>query len=732
MRSLLQKLDLADYIHRFEALYARPKPIYIEGDRALHFRFVNALAQILFKSPPPVKNLEDLWMRLQKSAVASLNEIFEVVKMIRYFDYLKKLPIEGEVAQWLETIRIEPEMLEISERFDDEGRIKESSDERLASLSASLKHNQSDIKESLRRLFGASKLQPYLVDRQIHYVNNEEALLVRGGFNHVIKGSIIGRTPAGFFYLLPASIEKLKDKESQIASRLEEVYYEIAKTISRTLKEKLPFLKFLDKCFDRFDHYQARVMMAKHEDLLFVLPKNGNVIRLKEFCHPALEDPKPVTIDFSKNILMITGVNAGGKTMLLKSILAAAWLAKYLLPMRTHVQTVIGSFKAIEAVIEDPQNVKNDISTFAGRMREFAGMMRRNDVLLGIDEIELGTDSDEAASLFKVMLEHLVRHRIKIVVTTHHKRLASMMASRPEVELIAAVFDQKLQAPTYTFLHGIIGKSYAFETALRYGIPASIVEESRKVHGEDKERLNELIERSSTLEQELIAKRERLEHELHKAKEARERLKEQQNGVEAELNAKRRELEAIYGEATAKAREAAKAKDARDIHRNLNNAHKTVSKAVVQTKQPKRELKIGDRVKYRKNRGVIIALKANEATIEVEGMKMRVPRADLKPSGNVAPTPASSSRVKVERTQPGAGVTLDLHGQRADEAVANLDKFLSDALLAGFDEVLVYHGIGTGKLAYAVREFLKTHPSVKSYGDAPQKMGGFGATLVNL
>jgi DNA mismatch repair protein MutS2 len=87
--------------------------------------------------------------------------------------------------------------------------------------------------------------------------------------------------------------------------------------------------------------------------------------------------------------------------------------------------------------------------------------------------------------------------------------------------------------------------------------------------------------------------------------------------------------------------------------------------------------------------------------------------------------------IKTERPQK-ASVKLDLHGLRAEEAIERLDKFLSDALLSGFDEVLIYHGIGTGKLAYAVRQFLKTHPSVQSFGDAPQHMGGFGATVVSL
>ncbi|WP_300366226.1 endonuclease MutS2 [Hydrogenimonas sp.] len=731
---LIDQLDLAGYIGRFEGLLARPKPLFIEGDRSLHFRFIRALEEVEFKSPPKVRNCDDLWMRLGKQAVLGLDDIFEIVKIVRYFMYLKNLRIENVLGEWLAEIEIPEPIVAISKMFDEKGNLEEHVDERLASLKAAQKQNRDAIRQTLSRMVGSAKLGPYLIDRQIHYVNDEEALLVRGGFNHVLKATVIGRTTAGFFYVIPEAIAKLKEKEAGIVSRLEEVYYDIAKQTSLTLGGWLKFLKFVDGAFDRFDHYQARMQMARLEDLSFVLPARNDVIKLADFCHPALTHPKPVTIDFSNDVLMITGVNAGGKTMLLKSILAAAWLAKYLLPMRCDAKHMkIGSFKTIEAIIEDPQNVKNDISTFAGRMRQFSRLFTQNGVLVGVDEIELGTDSDEAASLFKVMIEELIKRNIKIVITTHHKRLAAMMAGDPRVELVAAVYDEKNQAPTYTFLQGIIGKSYAFETAERYGVPKNIVQMARVEYGEDRERLNELIERSSTLEKELREKREKLEREIEALEKEKRRYRELNDTLESELYAKKRELEAIYAEATKQAREALKQRDERAIHRQLGKAHKTVQRAKIEAPKRMETFAVGDKVKYRKNRGTIIALKAKEATIEVEGLKLRVPLSELKRSGNPPKAPKKKqTSVTLERSQATAGVKLDLHGLRADEAIEKLDKFLSDALLAGFDEVLVYHGIGTGKLAHAVRTFLQGHPSVKGFHDAPPHMGGFGATIVEL
>ncbi len=731
---IVKQLDLEEYVGRLRELFARRKPLYMEGDRGLHYRFVKALESVAFKAPPKVGKLDDLWMRLSKQGVPGLKEIFEAVKIVRYFLYLKSLKIEGEVGEWLDSIEIPDEIAAIEAMFDESGKLLESVDERLASLNSALKQNKEAIRQTLTRLLGSAKLAPYLVDRQVHYINDEEALLLRGGFNHVLKGTIIGRTTAGFFYVLPEAVDKLKEKESGIAGRLEELYYEIAKKTGTVMAGWVKFFRFLDRAFDRFDHYQARVEMARMEDLVFMLPDSSDSIILKDFVHPALSHPKPVSIDFDKPVLMITGVNAGGKTMLLKSILTSAWLAKHLLPMRCdRHRSRIGSFRRIEAIIEDPQSVKNDISTFAGRMRQFSRLFGQNGVLVGVDEIELGTDSDEAASLFKVMIEELIKRRIKIVVTTHHKRLAAMMAGDERVELAAALYDEKNRVPTYTFLQGIIGKSYAFETAERYGVPKNIVKLAKVEYGEDKERLNELIERSSTLERDLRRKRDELERKIEELERQKEHYRELNDSMESELRAKKRELEKIYQEAVKQAREALKLKDERSIHRQLSRAHKSVQRAKIESPKRLERFEVGDRVKYRKNKGVIISLKAEEATIDVDGIKLRVPIGELKRSGNPPPAAAKvKSTVSLERSRAAAGVKLDLHGLRAEEALERLDRFLSDALLAGFDEVLVYHGIGTGKLAHAVRTFLKEHPSVISFHDAPQHMGGFGATVVEL
>ena len=730
--TLINQLDLNEHINSFRYFFSRESSLYIEGDQELHFRYIQALDAIEFKAPPKVADFTNAKLHLQKQGVLQFEQIFEFVKVVRYFRYFKNKNLSGIIGEWMEKFVIEPKFFEVEKYFTHDGKFEENLDEALFGLAQRIKEHKANISSSLKRLTSSPKISPYLIDTQVHLINDEESLLVRGGFNHVLKGAIVGRSSSGGFYVSPDIILKAKEQIRYITQEREAIFYTYAKEFSSKLAELLPFLNFIDKEFTKFDNYQARVLFAKSKNLQLIKSKKDGKIILDGFIHPALHHAKPISVDFSKNILMITGVNAGGKTMLLKSILSAAFMAKYIIPMKLNEhKSHIGSFKNILAIIDDPQNVKNDISTFAGRMQEFSRIFEFRDALVGVDEIELGTDSDEAAALFKVMLDALIVRGQKIVVTTHHKRLAALMADRDDVELMAAIYDEQNRVPTYEFMHGIIGKSYAFETASRYGIANNIVSEAKKLYGDNSEKLNILIERGSQLERELKQKHRLVDEKLEQIKTKELELKEQKQNVYEELEREKSTLKVSYESAINEAKLAARAGDMQAIHRAMNEANKKLPQ---ETKEPQilqtPEFIVGESVKYHSKKGVIVAMKdKKEAIVEIEGMRIRVKTAQLKHTHIPHQKPKTDVSLNVQKR---AGLKCDLHGMRAEEATEVLDKFISDALINGWDEVIVYHGIGTGKLSYAVKEFLRAHPRVKKFEDAPQHMGGFGAKIVTL
>ncbi len=728
---LISQLDLQAHIEQFQSFFAREENLYIEGDQELHYKYIKALDKIEFNAPPKVTDFFSIKNHLNKHGVLSFEQIFEIVKVVRYFRYLKNKNLECLIGEWVSKIEVPEKFLEVERYFDTQGNFEENLDETLFGLSQRIKEHKNEISSSLKHLMGSSKLAGYLVDTQIHFINNEECLLVRGGFNHVLKGAVVGRSTGGFFYVAPDSVLKSKEKIRYIEQERQAIFYNYAKEFSKTLEELLPFINFVDKEFSKFDNYQARVLFARSKDLAVIKSKNHKNIILKDFVHPALSHAKPINVNFEKNILMITGVNAGGKTMLLKSILASAFMAKYIIPMKLNEhKSEVGNFKDIESIIDDPQNVKNDISTFAGRMQQFSQIFTKKQALIGVDEIELGTDSDEAAALFKVILDDLISRGQKVVITTHHKRLAALMADRDDVELLAAIYDEHLRKPTYEFMQGIIGKSYAFETASRYGIAHRLVDEAKKVYGDNSEKLSLLIERGSELERELKQKHKKVDEKLEDLEKKEKALKDQREALFKELELEKTKLKDSYEEAINEAKRAARGGDIKDIHRAMNKANKKLPKEQKTEIKRDYDFKVGDEVKYHSQSGVIVSMKGkSDATLDVNGMKIRVKTKHLTPTKIVKAKPKTDIRLNVEKK---AGLKCDLHGMRADEACEVLDKFLNDALINGWDGVLVYHGIGTGKLSHAVKEFLKVHPKVKKFEDAPAHMGGFGAKVVTL
>lgn len=791
---LLAQLDLESFIYKFASLLARPKGFYLQGDLQSHKRIIDELESLTIPPMPRIPNLDKELFILQKFGALRLKDIFAFSQILSYFENLlnmSEIVPESSFYTLLHKIEIPQNLKETICIFESNGELIDKKSVEIHKIKQNISNTKDQIKSELRRLSNNKSLEPYLVDRQIHLVFDAQTLLLKAGYTHALKGSVLDRSQGGFFYVLPQSIERLYARQKDLQDALEVQISALCKEVSAVMQKHLAFLRFINGAFDRFDLLFARIEFAKTLGLEFIMPYNPQKspqksapkstpesapanhthsapaytapthapIILKDFCHPILQNPTPLSIDFSQQLLVLTGVNAGGKTMLLKSILSAAFLAKHLLPMKCNAHhSKIAHFKHICAIISDPQNTKNDISTFAGRMLQFSQNLALENMLLGVDEIELGTDADEAASLYKTLLQTMLAKNNKIIITTHHKRLAALMADDARVQMSAALFDIKRGAPTYAFMHGSIGKSYAFETAQRYGIPKHIISEAIAHYGSDKERLNELIERSSKLEIELKSKNRALDQKIQAAESKRQEYLELIANLKQDHQRQLHALEKTYQDALNTLKK--EAKDISDIHRNINNAHQILKKAPKYSapKDTPKKLSVGDLVAYKDTRSIILRLESSQCLIALDsGMRAKVDKHELRyiasgaknggagganasdgASGGASGAKSVKSKglkslanIKLDYT-PRASVSLDLHGLRAEEAIEKLEDFISDALIAGFDEVLVYHGIGTGRLAKVVRDVLSAHPKVLSFDDAPPNMGGMGAKIIKL
>ncbi|WP_104747567.1 endonuclease MutS2 [Helicobacter cetorum] len=743
-KPLEENLDLKEFIALFKTFFAKESSIILENDLKQAFTYLNEVDTIGLPTPKSVRESELIFVKLQKFGVLHLDEIDEIVKRLRYIVILKntfKNFTHLKFYERLNAIILPTFFDDLMHMLDDEGAIKKGANATLDALNESLNRLKKESAKIIQNYAHSKELAPYLVDTQSHLKHGYECLLLKSGFSSAIKGVVLERSSNGYFYLLPENAQKITQKITQVHNEIESCIAEICQTLSNSLQKHLLFLKFIFKEFDFLDSLQARLNFAKEYNLEFVMPSfTQKKMILENFSHPILKEPKPLNLKFEKSMLAVTGVNAGGKTMLLKSLLSAAFLSKYLIPMKINAnKSVIPYFKEIHAIINDPQNSANNISTFAGRMKQFSTLLSKENMLLGIDEIELGTDADEASSLYKTLLEKLLKQNNKIIITTHHKRLSVLMAENKEVELLAALYDEEKERPTYTFLKGVIGKSYAFETALRYGVPHFLIKEAKAFYGEDKERLNVLIENSSALERELKQKNESLENALKEQENLKNAWLLEVEKQKEMFQKKKLELEKSYQQALNLLKSEVALKNTSSMHKEIQKANEILNQHKISSEREKTitSFQVHQKARY-KNESVLIlqTLDKGYYSIETElGMRLKVHGSLLKKiqkpqnkikQNKIKPTPAIIPKPKE------ANLSIDLRGQRTEEALDLLDAFLNNALLGGFEEVLICHGKGSGILEKFVKEFLKKHPKVSSFSDAPINLGGSGVKIVKL
>ncbi|MWV61846.1 recombination and DNA strand exchange inhibitor protein [Helicobacter saguini] len=737
-------------------------------------------------SLPRVKNLDNDLKRLKKGFFLHLKDIAEFVKIILFFneflcygENLKSSKNANFLKEYCSLIKIPNEVLNLANLFDLKNKkyLKHGACESLDSLEQILESKLKQKNEELYLCLKRENLQEFLVDSNIHFIENESAILLRAGFSNVLKAKVIGRSHAGFFYVIPLSLSNLQEQIYALQDKIELQILELSKDFSSILSQHFLFLKFINNEFDFLDSIFSRLNFAKEHNFEFIFPKNiessetflpkssknhnKDSIILRDFIHPILHSSTkaiPTNIDFNKNLLMITGVNAGGKTMLLKSILTASFCTKKLLPQRMNAaKSSIPFFKNIAIIAQDPQDSSSDISTFSGRIKEISQILHKNDLLLGIDEIEIGTDSSEAAALYKAILEYLLdskkqdsnynenkdfiesknfENKNKIIVTTHHKNLASLMAQNPATQLLAATYDYKNSKPTFSFFDGI-GKSYAFECATHYGIPNFLIQKAREFYGNEANKLENLIQNSN----EIITKNRILQQELEsKIKQNEEKflqLDSKKRALESQYKEQEIELKRRYNEAIKELKMLAKKGKSfenpnftpfdnksqdftKQIHKTLNKAHKFVDSKNLDSKnmESKSALKCGSSVKYKGNLAKILSVKNGVYDIEFLENNMRlkgVSEGDLQAfSGILSRKKDSKKGINLDMEIKGS-LSLDLHGMTQQEALEALESFFSNALAARFSEVEIVHGIGSGALRKLVENYLDNSPFIRGY-----------------
>jgi len=463
---------------------------------------------------------------------------------------------------------------------------------------------------------------------------------------------------------------------------------------------------------------------------------------------PGTRDAVPLDVELApgKRWLLVSGPNAGGKTVVLKTVGLFSMLAQagFLLPAR---RAVLPFFRAFLTLIGDEQGILSDLSTFSSAMRRLAEVLRDADAdsLALLDELGSGTDPEEGGAIAVASLESLLAQGTRAVVTTHLTSVKEFAAGREDAQIAAMEFDEATGRPTYRLRAGFLGRSRALATARDQGLPSATLDRASTLLGEAWQRREKL---ESEAEEALARLRERereLSESLARAREREERLQAERDEVEARrrkiltegrdsLDRARRDFRAAAAEAVERIRseKMTQAKAAELLARveSERRADPAVREAEEEVESAARTLRAGDAVRLRAGSatGTIVSIEGDKARIEAGGKRLSVPLADLtaiarKPSGRSAvsvPEPVSAPR------------EIHVIGRTVDEAIDEVDRAIDHSISSGEETLRVVHGHGTGRLRAGLRDFLRKHPAVASYRAGKANEGGEGATVVVL
>ena len=721
----------------------------------------------------PLAGLDDVRPLFARESVLEIDEAWHVVRAVRATQAIRETMLRTDgylrLKALAETI---PDLGEVitktNKYFTRDGKLREEASAELRAIRNKMHLKRNAIQKTLSEIMNrnAEAIQePLIVQRGDRY-----CIPVRSDHRNAVTGILHERSGSGAsFFIEPlAAIELNNDLADLLIQEREEIA-RITRYISQALFDELEDIVAAMDVSGELDALQACGVF--HDTIRGTRPlfSADRVLHIVDGRHPLLderlaslradafdEEPSertviPLTISLSgeSSALVISGPNAGGKTVALKTAGLLVAMGMSGLPVPAAEGTILPCVDALHVLIGDDQSVLEHLSTFSAYLTRLKRILARvtPKSLVLLDELGSGTDPEEGAALAASIIEHLLTVGALVVVTTHLSALKSFAVNDTHIVNASMEFDSATGQPTYRMITGIPGRSRAIEVAQMIGLPPKIIAGARERLGERYGETDALLATLQKRMAEIVSAQDELAR-TRKSLESERRTMQERN---EQLEKERARLGTTYREELERLRDdvartlQSEIKNLRDADRaarsaiNATEVIRTVTKSVDKAMEfipaEQREVRVGDKAEHRKFKvtGEVISVSGEKAVINVNGRKMTVETRDLVPKG-AAPAPAKSrteSRASSPDIAPIAA-ELNLIGQRVNDALDESDKFLDHALLEGKQAVRIIHGFGTGTLRKAIREHLRKHPAVKSWRPGADNEGGDGATIVDL
>ncbi|SMD32502.1 DNA mismatch repair protein MutS2 [Reichenbachiella faecimaris] len=730
-------------------------------------------------SPFPQSNYTDVSPALKRSEVPGSfldeEDFFDVklvldtlLKMLDFFDqHEEEYPV---LASRVSHIALDNTLyLSLDSKIDEKGQLRDHASQELMSIRSSISKSQVRARTAVNKILKEASKHGYCPEAPALTIRDGRMVIpVLAEHKRHIKGFVHDESATGqTVYLEPAEALEINNeiRELKYAERREIV--RILTVLTDQLRANLPEVRKAIKVLGVMDFIRAKARFAIDFNCTCPELTKNQKINWQQARHPILEAalkeqnkkivPLNLSLSREKRIMLISGPNAGGKSVCIKTIGLLQYMAQCGLPVSVSESSEFGTFSSVFIDIGDEQSIENDLSTYSSHltnMKHFLEQSSRNTLFL-IDEFGTGTEPQFGGAIAEVVLLELNKAQAFGAITTHYGNLKKVADKEKGIVNAAMKFDVKRLEPMYELEIGKPGSSFALEIAGKIGLNPEMLNRAKKKagisHVQFDRLLSELESEKNQIEKEkksLDAKNKRLTEAIKDYEDLKKYLDKEKTKVLKE--AKEEAARVIQSsnkkiEATIKAIKESKADQQRTAQ--AREALKDHAEKVVKSKAEKAPekkidtspIEVGDKVQLKSGAvGEVERIKGKQVELLLGGLKSRVKLNDL--------TKISSKEFKKsteQRVQQMTGInlndkmasfspTLDIRGVRAEEAIGKVEYYIDDALMLGHNEVKILHGKGHGILRELVRNVLRENHKVISAKDEHVEHGGAGITVVTL
>lgn len=735
-----------------------------------------ALSNILrIKGPLPLTDFEDVRPALKRVKVkADLNakeigNIFLVISLARDIsrfteDFAERQIDTTAIDEYLDDLEVPEDLFNtLKNAIEFDGTVLDSASSLLGRLRHDLQANEIDIKNQMNRYL-KGKTSQYLSEAIITIRDGRYVVPVKQEYKNKLGGVVHDQSASGqTLFVEPEGVLNLNNRQQDLMAQERQEIRRILKSLSKDIGNYLDEISANAAALTELDFISAKSKLAKDMKATEPILTDNQVIDLKKARHPLIDPEKVVANDMELgkdfDTMLITGPNTGGKTITLKTMGLLELMAQSGLFITANEDSKLGVFEEIYADIGDEQSIEQSLSTFSSHMDQIIRIMRDVDDqdLVLIDELGAGTDPEEGASLAIAILDYLQAKGCKIAITTHYPELKLYGYNRPRTTNASMEFDIKTLSPTYKLRIGIPGQSNAFAIARQLGMDKLVVDTAQSLVKDEDSDINRMIDRLANQTKEAESLRNKLEKNVNESINLKKRLQDGLDWYNQQVQKQLEKAQEEANEVVAKKRAQAdkiisdleeqrragnqvrtnKIIDAKGALNSLERESQNLAKnKVLQREKRRHDVKVGDTVKvlsYGQMGHITQKLGEHEYEVQIGILKVKVSDRDIEKTAVASPKKKernvrSSRQLRSQSTRS----ELDLRGQRYEEALTNLDRYIDSALLSGLSTVTIIHGIGTGAIRQGVQQYLKRNRHVKDFGYAPANEGGTGATIVHL